>query len=101
MELSVGDIVCVVDEPFKESPAAWVDEMDGACGHEVEITHTRLVNEGKSNQWTLCLCKPTDPSLGLRAFNWNFCSDCFVPIIPETEIIPADESSVKDLFGLG
>lgn len=96
---NVGDIVRVVDKPYRECPASWVPEMDDACGHEVEITYADMRIKNNGETWQICCCKPTDPETDMGAFHWNFCSECFVSVVPDFEAAP--EADMKDLFGLG
>lgn len=98
LEWAVGDIVQIVDEPYRESPACWVPQMDETCGYEVRIVLVAWEDDDDGH-WQLCQCEPVDPMVDSDMFCWNYCSNCFIPIQPCFDT--ASEIDIKDLFGMG
>lgn len=91
LEFSVGDIVRVVDKPYRDCRFGWSANMTAFCGNEYLI---------RSKEWydrkECYLYRLSGLDGAPKGFLW--CAGCFEQSMPEFEI--ADESGMKDLFGL-
>ena len=72
-----GDIVRVVDEPYKDCPFEWIGEMDDYCGQTATITSVTW------NKWA----KAWGYSIDIDEYCCTWCEDCFVP---ESDIEESD-----------
>lgn len=77
-KFKVGDIVRVVDTPYKDCPFVWVDEMSDFCGEEVKITDVFWIESLNAHGYLI--------SEDCGDSTW--CENCFVQ---ESDIEESDE----------
>lgn len=85
-EFQVGEVVRVVDEPYKDCPFSWVNNMDEWCGRRVEILDRHW------SSWYDCYAYEIE-----REYCWSFCGNCFVR--DSTDSGSEDEDSELDVSG--
>lgn len=68
-EFNIGDVVTVVNEPYKGCPFTWVDPMTSMCGETVIITKKRYIDQYN----TYCYSIQEDDG------NFSWCGNCFFP----------------------
>ena len=76
-KFKVGDIVRVVDTPYKDCPFVWVDEMTDCCGEEVTITDVFWIESLNAHGYSI--------SEDCGVSTW--CENCFVQ---EADIAESD-----------
>lgn len=82
----VGDIVKIVETPFRECPFHWVSPMDDYCGMETVITGMHYSDSFS----TYCYYIDADDS------GYSWCSNCFVEVQTDIE---ESELSIDVLIG--
>lgn len=70
-EFFVGDMVRVVDVPYRDCPLSWVDSMDRYCGKIMEIVRKNY------NTQRACYAYRIDADKEL----YMWCGNCFVPMV--------------------
>lgn len=68
-EFNVGDVVIVVNEPYKNCPFSWADQMTSMCGATVTIKEKRYVDRYNTYRYRI---QEDDGD-----FAW--CGNCFLP----------------------
>lgn len=87
-EYDVGDIVRIVDKPYRECVFSWVGSMDKYCSRTAKITGTHGTWKGE-----------TAYTIDIDDGEHSWCAHCFMPKAgPDFE--QADDSELMTLFGM-
>ena len=88
MEFEISEEIVIVSEPYENCPFVWVSGMTRHCGKTTKIM-SKYFNE-RYNAY----------SYRIEADHGEYlwCGNCFEQITQEFD--PADETDMKDLFGL-
>lgn len=74
-EWNVGDVVRVVDEPYRECPFSWVDTMDEYCSREAMIRSKSFSTGYNTFRYEI--------DLDYGTHSW--CGNCFETDVEEDE----------------
>lgn len=72
----VGDVVRVVDTPYRECPFTWASYMDHYCGCEYTVRSVDYSWYRKTYKYTL-------EKDGGHVINIAWCSGCLTPVVDE------------------